>query len=62
MTDTNPGLAVTQCDCGYRCQGETVPERVSDAQRHARDVHGIDVSVAQVLASPSPATDQGDTT
>jgi predicted small metal-binding protein len=38
-----------QCDCGYVCEGETVDERVRDGQRHAREVHGIEVSVDQVL-------------
>jgi hypothetical protein len=38
-----------QCDCGYVCEGETVEDRVLDGQRHAREVHGIDVSAQQVL-------------
>jgi hypothetical protein len=38
-----------QCDCGYICEGKTVEDRVLDGQRHAREVHGIDVSAKQVL-------------
>jgi predicted small metal-binding protein len=43
-----------QCDCGYRCQGETVEERVRDGQRHARELHGIDVAPDQVLRAAQP--------
>jgi predicted small metal-binding protein len=38
-----------QCDCGYRGQGDTIQERVRDAQRHAREAHGIDVTADQIL-------------
>jgi predicted small metal-binding protein len=38
-----------QCDCGYRCQGDTIHERVRDARRHASEAHGIDVTAEQVL-------------
>jgi hypothetical protein len=44
-----------QCDCGYQCQGETVQDRVRDAQRHAREAHGIDVSADQILKEGHPA-------
>jgi predicted small metal-binding protein len=37
------------CDCGYQCQGDTLHDRVQDAQRHAREVHGIEVSAEQIL-------------
>jgi hypothetical protein len=37
------------CDCGYQCQGDTLDDRVEDGQRHARDVHGIEVSTEQIL-------------
>jgi predicted small metal-binding protein len=47
MTDTND--ACPTCECGYRCQGETAQDRVDDAQRHAREVHGIEVSADQIL-------------
>ena len=38
------------CDCGYLARGETDDERADDAARHAREVHGIEVSPEQVLA------------
>ncbi len=37
-----------QCDCGYRCRGDTLEARIRDGQRHAREVHGIDVGADQV--------------
>jgi hypothetical protein len=37
------------CDCGYKCHGDTVDDRIQDAQRHARDAHGIEVSAEQIL-------------
>lgn len=48
------GTAAPKCDCGYVCRGETVEDRVRDGQRHALDVHGIDVSPAQVLINDVP--------
>lgn len=50
------GAAGPQCDCGYRCRGATVEDRVRDAQRHARDVHGIDVSPDQVLTNDAASS------
>ena len=38
-----------RCDCGYVGQGDTTEERVLDAQRHARESHGIEVSADQIL-------------
>jgi predicted small metal-binding protein len=43
------GEAGPYCDCGYECQGETLEQRVHDAQEHARTVHGIVVSAEQIL-------------
>lgn len=40
-----------QCDCGYMAHGENLGARVRDAQRHARDAHGIDVPADQVLVN-----------
>jgi hypothetical protein len=37
------------CDCGYRCQGESLGDRVADGQRHAWEAHGIEVSADQIL-------------
>jgi hypothetical protein len=38
-----------RCDCGYQCRGETSEDRALDAQRHALQEHGIEVSLDQVL-------------
>ena len=48
------GGAWPRCECGYTCQGESEEDRVRDAQRHARDVHQIDVTAAQVVAECAP--------
>ncbi len=45
------GAAEPRCDCGYACRGSSLDERVRDAQRHALEAHGIDVSPDQVLTS-----------
>jgi predicted small metal-binding protein len=37
------------CDCGYECRGETVEDLILDAQQHAREAHGIDVTAGQIL-------------
>jgi hypothetical protein len=37
------------CDCGYECRGGTVEDRILDAQHHAREAHGIDVTADQIL-------------
>jgi len=50
----NEGLdraSVPECECGYRCVGASPADRIRDAQRHAREAHGIDVTADQVLAS-----------
>jgi predicted small metal-binding protein len=46
---------VINCDCGYVVRGNTDDELVADAQKHARDVHGIDITREQVLALAQPA-------
>jgi hypothetical protein len=43
--DDNPG---PECECGYRGLGDTVEARVRDAQRHALEIHGIEVTADQV--------------
>jgi hypothetical protein len=40
------------CDCGYHCQGDTLAQRVGDAQRHAFDAHGIEVTAEQIVTHP----------
>lgn len=39
-----------RCDCGYVCRGDTAAARVRDAQRHAREKHGIEVTPEQVTS------------
>ncbi len=39
------------CECGYQPRGTTEEDEVADAQRHAREVHGIEVTREQVLAT-----------
>jgi predicted small metal-binding protein len=41
---------IIQCDCGYVSRGETDDELVADAQQHAREVHGMEITREQVLA------------
>jgi predicted small metal-binding protein len=41
---------IIQCDCGYVARGETDDELVADAQQHAREVHGMEITREQVLA------------
>jgi predicted small metal-binding protein len=47
---------VINCDCGYTARGETDDELVADAQKHAREVHDMELTREQVLAM---AVDEG---
>jgi hypothetical protein len=61
-TDEDPptgGGTVPRCECGYRCRGGTLGERIIDARRHASEVHGIEVSEEQVLASQALWAERG---
>ena len=42
------------CDCGYVARGETDDELVADAQRHAREVHDMELTREQALAMAQP--------
>ena len=44
-----------QCDCGHVVRGETDEEIVANAQEHAREVHGMEISAEQALALARPA-------
>ena len=46
---------IINCDCGYVVRGETDDEIVENAQAHARDVHGMEITPAQVLALAVPS-------
>lgn len=39
-----------QCDCGYVARGQTDEELVAEAQKHAREIHDMDITREQVLA------------
>jgi predicted small metal-binding protein len=41
---------VIHCDCGYVVRGETDDELVADAQKHAREVHDMEITREQALA------------
>ena len=41
---------IMQCDCGYVVRGETDDELVANVQKHAREVHNMEVTREQVLA------------
>lgn len=46
---------VIRCDCGFVVRGDTDDELFADAHRHAKDVHGVEISREQVLAMARPA-------
>jgi predicted small metal-binding protein len=41
---------IMQCDCGYVVRGETDDELVVKVQKHAREVHDMEITKEQVLA------------
>jgi predicted small metal-binding protein len=41
---------IMQCDCGYVVRGDTDDELVANVQRHAREVHDMELTREQVLA------------
>lgn len=45
---------IMQCDCGHVVRGETDDELVSKVQKHAREVHDMDITREQVLAMARP--------
>jgi len=45
-----PVAKIMQCDCGYVVRGETDDELVANVQKHAREVHNMEVTREQVLA------------
>jgi predicted small metal-binding protein len=42
------------CECGVVIKGRNDDDLVEQAQRHARDVHGMEVTREQVLAMARP--------
>jgi predicted small metal-binding protein len=41
---------IMRCDCGYVVRGETDDEIVANVQKHAREVHDMELTREQVLA------------
>ncbi len=41
---------IMQCDCGYVVRGETDDKLVANVQKHAREVHDMEITREQVLA------------
>jgi predicted small metal-binding protein len=41
---------IMRCDCGYVVRGETDDEIVANVQKHAREVHNMEITREQVLA------------
>ena len=41
---------IMRCDCGYVVRGETDDEIVANVQKHAREVHDMEVTKEQVLS------------
>ena len=41
---------IMQCDCGQVVRGETDNELVANVQKHAREVHDMEITREQVLA------------
>ena len=45
---------IMQCDCGHVVRGETDDELVANVQKHAREVHDMEITRDQVLAMSQP--------
>ena len=43
-----------QCDCGFVVRGDTDDELIANAQDHAREVHGIELTAEQALSLAVP--------
>jgi predicted small metal-binding protein len=41
---------IMHCDCGHVVRGETDDELVANVQKHAHEVHDMEISREQVLA------------
>ncbi len=42
------------CDCGHVVRGSTDEELVANVQKHAREVHDMEINREQVLAMAQP--------
>lgn len=46
---------IINCDCGFVARSDTDDELVAVAQRHAREVHDMELTREQVLSLAVPA-------
>jgi predicted small metal-binding protein len=46
---------IMQCDCGHVVRGETDDELVANVQKHAREVHDMEITREQVLTMAQQA-------
>ena len=46
---------VIQCPCGYVVRAEDEDTLVAEAEQHAREVHGMELTRGQALAMARPA-------
>lgn len=46
---------VINCPCGYIVRADTEDELVAQAQKHAKAVHGMELTRDQALAMAQPA-------
>ena len=42
------------CDCGHVVRGDTDDELVANVQKHAREVHDMELTREQILAMAQP--------
>ena len=47
---------VIRCDCGFEAAGEGDDELIAQAQAHATDAHGAEISAELVLRLARPPT------
>lgn len=45
---------IINCDCGFVVRGDSDDELVAGAQKHARDVHDMELTREQVLSLAQP--------
>lgn len=45
---------IVQCDCGFVAKAESDEELIAQVQRHAKEVHDMDLTAEQVLAMAHP--------
>jgi predicted small metal-binding protein len=45
---------IINCDCGFVVRGDTDDELVANAQIHASETHGMEITREQVLSLATP--------